>query len=690
MSERQPASIPQEIQSPAVSEYGQMTAAVLQTVDGGVPSIDAYHAAQYLVEDMTIDANGRAHGPDGRLLNRQETYTIQSIAKPENWVFDPETEAKARQVVAAHTVADIPEGTFSSEDIKAATPSFRTSPLEARLKFEKLKADAEAGLALSTAIKNEWMQQELLPIGHATEKEYMASALTNIEAEVVGRMAKLQAQGEGARGMAESNMRTEITKRYEAQAKQAAADAMQARQEHIDSNGGITNLAEINAADERQQAIAAATGISDKQPEPDKTDDIQLDLDTAPVGRVSDISSETFSSMLQKQEDWVKLLAKRSTISTVSRGASKEKVDVAGKEYREILETMFGEMRTAMGDKGYDEEQIGAKVDAYKKELASITVDKLAEERVNLAEERRPLTRSFLDWWARQGGGTFFSRQRIVGNFKKSLVLAPIGIGVGVAAALAAPVVGVAAAAAGLAVIGKGATGIAKGLASTQITKAANAELLADQQHDAMLTGLDEHQGDATAYVGATVESYVKRNRTRLVKAAAVAGSIALVSGTVAGVIAGGVADHAVPHTGPTGATGSTDIPHGSTQPGANMGDFDVPRGGSASGGNSLTPQAETPVGTAVNQPSVPSSPEVNFAATDRYPWNYYARTHGEGQATAVINHLMDRARAAGWTVHDSLAGPEAQIDFIQSPDGTRFWSTEDIIRSLELFEEES
>lgn len=252
MSESQPSPIPNDVVNAPTEQPGfrQMVNSVVVESGVGLPSLDTFHAAQYLAEDMSQDHKGRFHGPDGRLIPADEAKIVATVADPKTWVLDVSSEAKMHQAIDAETVTDLPSGVFKDAEIQAATRSFKTSHLEARANLEALKQQARDALDLSTAIKTELMNEELTYVSFAAEQATMIAAQPKIEQEVAERMSRLQAKGEGARGMAQANIREEITKRYQADAKAAGATAAGDRRTYIEANGGITELEAINKAAE--------------------------------------------------------------------------------------------------------------------------------------------------------------------------------------------------------------------------------------------------------------------------------------------------------------------------------------------------------------------------------------------------------------------------------------------------------
>jgi len=171
----------------------------------------------------------------------------------------------------------------------------------------------------------------------------------------------------------------------------------------------------------------------------------------------------------------------------------------------------------------------------------------------------------------------------------------------------------------------------------------------------------------------------VKRNRKRLMGAVAVSAVFGVAGAEVASHVVGsghlfGSGPHHTPNHGSTG-THPHSIPSnkpGSTPPTHNPG---------------TTPPENHPHPI----PSAGHKPEVNSPSEYggyQWPWDYYHKYFG-AEATAKIDSLIEKARAAGWHVNEFNRGStDWGIASMQGPNGSNLiYSTPDIIATLNSFE---
>jgi len=247
------------------------------------------------------------------------------------------------------------------------------------------------------------------------------------------------------------------------------------------------------------------------------------------------------------RNDYAELTASRRKISTFGY---KKKLEAAKERY-ENARNMAGahvagrmkELEQVAGQLGIDMEPFDLaqySMDGAIREL-HVLEHEIVDERLEQADGKK--LKRFYDWWARQGGGKFFSKHRMLGNLKKGIV---VGALIAPGTILASPFIA-AGASAGL--VAAGMVGVARGIARGHIDKNASAAELARAQsvehiklgeaqikQDAA-NGITNFQGeDTTELVEDHTKKEVRRNRTRL--------GVGVAAGVLAPIAIGKVIDY--------------------------------------------------------------------------------------------------------------------------------------------------
>jgi len=250
------------------------------------------------------------------------------------------------------------------------------------------------------------------------------------------------------------------------------------------------------------------------------------------------------------RNDYAELTASRRKISTFGY---KKKLEAAKERYENARNLAGAHVAGRMKEMEQLAEQLGIEMEPFN--LAQYSMDgairelhvlehEIVDERLEQADGKK--LKPFYDWWARQGGGKFFSKHRMLGNLKKGLVVgALVAPGVLISPFIAAGV----ATGASVGLVAAGMGGVARGVARGHIDKNASAAELARAQSAAHIkqgeaqikqdvaNGITNFQGeDTTELVEDHTKKEVRRNRTRL--------GVGVAAGVLAPIAIGKVIDY--------------------------------------------------------------------------------------------------------------------------------------------------
>lgn len=250
------------------------------------------------------------------------------------------------------------------------------------------------------------------------------------------------------------------------------------------------------------------------------------------------------------RNDYAELTAKRRKISTLGH---KKELAAAKERYENARNLAGAHVAGRMKEMEQLAEQLGIEMEPFN--LAQYSMDgairelhvlehEIVDERLEQAAGKK--LKPFYDWWARQGGGKFFSKHRMLGNLKKGLVVgALVAPGVLISPFIAAGV----ATGASVGLVAAGMVGVARGVARGHIDKNASAAELARAQSAAHIkqgeaqikqdvaNGITNFQGeDTTELVEDHTKKEVRRNRTRL--------GVGVAAGVLAPIAIGKVIDY--------------------------------------------------------------------------------------------------------------------------------------------------
>ena len=250
----------QDAAAEALTPHQQFTAeleAAAQGLDGvAVPTVGQFDQARLLAEQLKPGGAG-FHAPDGKLVPQEAAAAVELTADPQRWEMDADQEAQWRAAVGAKNFGDLPEAVLAHMRMnkvdanESGASILRRAHLEADARLalhDHLKAEEAGRQAEVAAEQTGKMHEERQRVYDQEHARAMTDAARDIEAKVNKAVANVDP----------SNPYLESTKAkfradYERQAKQEAhgraSAAADAREEHINTNGGIDNLEKINFKD---------------------------------------------------------------------------------------------------------------------------------------------------------------------------------------------------------------------------------------------------------------------------------------------------------------------------------------------------------------------------------------------------------------------------------------------------------